>query len=303
MLFFRDFFFFDPSIYHQFLQDKLLKKSDSPFIKTNRHYSISMTDHKPPSPWGPRPDHRPDHRPDNGSNRNSDKNFERPQRPVKSRFSLFVIGMVAFIVILIIAATLMPRHNIDMSGLIYDGLLLTFIGAGLWAHVASSPGRALRHMAAWVIIFGVLALGYSIWTGGGRLGGEFNVAQGVDEGSSISFRADVSGHFFVRAHVNNMPIVFMVDTGATDVALTRKDAEKIGFSVDQLRYNMPYDTANGTAYGARVRLDNITIGPITARNISGSVLPDGLNFSLLGMSFLNSLSGYKVESGVLTLYP
>lgn len=269
-----------------------------------------MTDSEPPSPWGPRPDKGPNKGPDN----RPDKDSERGLRPKsasyrglkwrgKSRFSLFLFGVIAFVILLIIAAALMPRHDINMSGLLYDGLLLTFIGAGLWAHVASSPGRALRHMAAWVIIFGVLALGYSIWTGGGRLGGEFNVAQGVDEGDSISFRADVSGHFFVRAYVNDVPIVFMVDTGATDVALTRKDAEKIGLPMDQLRYNMPYDTANGMAYGARVRLDNITVGPITISNVSGSVLPDGLNFSLLGMSFLNSLSGYKVASGVLTLYP
>ena len=281
-----------------------------PFIKTNRPYNISMTDSEPPSPWGPRPDNGPD----KGRNKKTDKNSDRRQRfdnssyrvpksRGKSLFSPFLVGIIVFIIILIIAAALMPRQDINMNGLLYDGLLLTFIGAGLWAHVASSPGRALRHMAAWVIIFGVLALGYSIWTGGGRLGGEFNVAQGVDEGSSISFRADVSGHFFVRAHVNDVPIVFMVDTGATDVALTRKDAEKIGLPMEQLRYNMPYDTANGTAYGARVRLDNITIGPIATSNISGSVLPNGLSFSLLGMSFLNSLSGYKVVSGVLTLYP
>jgi aspartyl protease family protein len=248
-----------------------------------------MIDPEPPSPWGKRPDHRPRRHP-NDINR-------------KSRFPSFVVGVIAFLFILVIAAWVMPGDGIGMSGLFYDGLLLAFVGAGLWAHVSSSPGVALRHLATWVIIFGILALGYSIWTGGGRIGGELDVAAGINEGSSISYRADMSGHYFVRAEVNGVDVVFMVDTGATDVALTQADARKIGLPVDRLSYSMPYKTANGLAYGARVRLSTIELGPILQKNITGSVLPEGLDYSLLGMSFLNKLSGYKVAGGVLTLYP
>jgi len=57
------------------------------------------------------------------------------------------------------------------------------------------------------------------------------------------------------------------------------------------------------AYGARVRLSTIELGPIRQHNINGSVLPKGLDYSLLGMSFLEKLTGYKVSGGVLTLYP
>ncbi len=256
-----------------------------------------MTDHDrpPPSPWGRRPDDDPE-KPDRKQN---DINRGSP-------FSLFLVGVIGFLFILLIAAWLMPDDMMpgqNMSGLMYDGLLLAFVGAGLWAHVSSSPGLALRHLAIWVIIFGILALGYSIWTGNGRIGGELDVARGVSSEGSISFRADQSGHYFVRATVNGTPVVFMVDTGATDVALTREDARKIGLPVDRLRFNRPYSTANGTAFGASVGLDSIELGPIIARNVTGSVLPEGLSYSLLGMSFLNKLSGYKVVDGVLTLYP
>lgn len=248
-----------------------------------------MNDPDKPSPWGRRPDYRPPRHP-HDINR-------------KSRFPTFVIGVIVFLFILVIAAWALPEDGIGMSGLFYDGLLLAFVGAGLWAHLRSSPGVALRHLATWVIIFGILALGYSVWTGGGRLGGELVTARGVDEGDSISFRADMSGHYFVRAEVNGVEIVFMVDTGATDVALTRADATAIGLPVDRLNYSMPYKTANGVAYGAPVKLSTIELGPITQNNIMGSVLPEGLDHSLLGMSFLNRLAGYKVVSGVLTLYP
>ena len=277
-----------------------------------------MNDPDPPSPWGPRPDKSPNGRPDD----RPDKNLGDREKPKwaarhpsdgepkpsrrKSRLPAFLIGVIVFLFILLIAAWLMPLTEvgaIGTGGLIYDGLLLAFVGAGLWAHVRSSPGVALRHLATWVIIFGVLALGYSLWTGGGRLGGELDVAAGVNEGDSISFRADIRGHYFVRAEVNGVDIIFMVDTGATDVALTRADAREIGFPVDRLSYTIPYKTANGVAYGAQVRLTSIEIGPIAERNIAGSVLPEGLEHSLLGMSFLNKLSGYKVVGGVLTLYP
>ncbi|PHZ84972.1 retropepsin-like aspartic protease family protein [Paremcibacter congregatus] len=262
-----------------------------------------MTDHPnsppPPSPWGRRPE---DPGPD------GPRHPKRPPHGVhrKSRFTLFLLGVIAFLLLLIGVAWLLPdesARNIQMGGLLYDGLLLAFVGAGLWAHVASSPGQALRHLAGWVIIGGILALGYSVWTGAGRLGGELDVTRGIQEEGSISFRADRSGHYFVRARVNGAEVLFMVDTGASDVALTRKDANRIGLPVDRIKFDRPYSTANGITYGAGVVLKEIELGPIQRRNIRGSIVKEGLEYSLLGMSFLNQLSGYKVSNGILTLYP
>lgn len=265
-----------------------------------------MTDSDKPSPWGRRPDDRKaDKRQlDSRSKRESDSSSNNAGRHPydigrRSRFPTFVVAVIVFLFILVIAAWFLSDRfpgSGALGGLVYDGLLLAFVGAGLWAHVRSSPGRALRHLASWVIIFGVMALGYNIWTG-------LDAAKGLSGKDSISFRADIRGHYFVRADVNGVSVLFLVDTGASDVALTREDARRIGLPVDRLSYNMPYNTANGVAYGARVRLATIAIGPITEKNISGSVVKEGLDYSLLGMSFLKTLSGYKVVNGVLTLYP
>jgi len=265
-----------------------------------------MTDNEtPPSPWGPRPDKNAHNskgpgKPENDHNDSNDRNKSGVKR---TRPPIFLVGIIGFLFILVIAAWLMPDHMVTgniMGSLIYNGLLLTFVGAGLWAHVSSSPSAALRHLATWAIIFGVLALGYSIWLTAGVLDG----AKGFSVGESMSYRADQSGHYFVQADVNGTPVLFMVDTGATDVALTQKDAENIGIAMDQLSFTRPYKTANGTTYGARVMLATIDVGPIRVKNIAGAVLPEeGLSYSLLGMSFLKNLSGYKVVNGVLTLHP
>lgn len=187
--------------------------------------------------------------------------------------------------------------------LMYDFLLLALVGAGLVGHIVSDPGQALRNVAGWIIIFGVLGLGYSIWNGTSRLGSEFNPAGGEMVENAITFRPDRSGHYFIQARVNDTDVNFMVDTGATHVVLTMDDAEKIGYNLEQLSFDQPASTANGIVYSAEVQFGSVVVGPIRVENIDGYVNQGELDISLLGMSFLNQLSGYEVRGGLLTLYP
>ena len=187
--------------------------------------------------------------------------------------------------------------------LLYDFLLLALVGAGLITHVISNPGQALRNVAGWIIIFGILGLGYSIWNGTSRLTSEFNPSAGEIAENAITFRPDISGHYYVQAEVNGTDIGFMVDTGATHVVLTMSDAEKLGYDLDRLSFDHPASTANGIVYSAAVRFGSMEVGPIRVENIDGYVNQGELDVSLLGMSFLNKLSGYEVRDGLLTLYP
>ena len=132
---------------------------------------------------------------------------------------------------------------------------------------------------------------------------EFNPPSGNIQGDDITFRADQSGHFRVKAEINGIDIDFMIDTGATHVVLNMEDAEIIGYDLDQVSFNMPASTANGIVYSAQVNIDSIKVGPIRVGNVEGFINQGQLDISLLGMSFLNQLSGYEVRNGLLTLHP
>lgn len=110
-----------------------------------------------------------------------------------------------------------------------------------------------------------------------------------------------NGHYYLKANINGAEITFMVDTGATSVALRAEDAERIGFNLHGLDYSQVYNTANGQIRAAPVVLDEISIGGLSVDNVEASVQQAPLHISLLGMSFLSKLDGYRVEDGNLIL--
>ena len=103
------------------------------------------------------------------------------------------------------------------------------------------------------------------------------------------------------AEVNGVPVQFLVDTGASVVTLSRDDAERAGLNPEGLSFSQRFNTANGTAFGAPVRIQRLSIGGIVLNDVRGAVMESGLTGSLLGMSFLERLSSYAVEGDTLTL--
>jgi len=134
-------------------------------------------------------------------------------------------------------------------------------------------------------------------------------------GNDVVIRAGNHGHFVAEVTVDGTDVRFLVDTGASDVVrflvdtgasdvvLSPADAERLGFDPARLRFSKFYRTANGTVRGAPVRLSEMKIGPIRVTDVRASVNEADMNRSLLGMSFLNRLSGYAVEGGRLILKP
>ena len=252
-----------------------------------------MTDPEFRSPWDP-------------------QNHKMPSggggRPPGNRPSFWSMYKWVIIPIVLVMVLLLLLPKLSLSGgqtatLLYDIILLAMVGAGLIVHIRSNPGQALRNIAAWVIILGILALGYSIWSGSGRIGQELNPSMGQVANGGISFPATLGGHYVLRVKVNGEPVTFVLDTGASDVILTEQDARQVGIDPDRLNYSQPYDTANGRTWGARVRLSEMSLGPIYLENVRASVIRRGLDQSLLGMSFLERLSAYQVKDNVLTLFP
>jgi aspartyl protease family protein len=163
-----------------------------------------------------------------------------------------------------------------------------------------------RAAVIWIAFGAALLLAYSYrfeaQDVGRRLLAELvpSLAMGV-RGGEETFRADRNGQFAVQADVEGVAVRFLVDTGASDVVLTMRDAERLGLTPATLRFTQPYRTANGVIMGASVRLDSITIGDIVLEDVEASVNPAPMGQSLLGMSFLGRLSGYEITRDTLTL--
>lgn len=119
---------------------------------------------------------------------------------------------------------------------------------------------------------------------------------------AIVVAADSHGHFRVDGRVDARPMDFVVDTGATMVALTARDAETLGIHPAPSEYTIAVSTANGTARAAPVTLSKVEIGSITIRDVSAMVMPENaLNQNLLGMTFLSRLQRYEYSNGRLVL--
>jgi aspartyl protease family protein len=115
-------------------------------------------------------------------------------------------------------------------------------------------------------------------------------------------KADARGHFVTDARIDGAKISVLVDTGATVVALSYEDAERVNLRPRSLDYDVPVMTANGTTNAARVTLRRVEIAGVEVRDVEGLVLPEGaMDGTLLGMSFLSKLRSFSVEDGVLTL--
>jgi aspartyl protease family protein len=119
---------------------------------------------------------------------------------------------------------------------------------------------------------------------------------------SITLAPDSHGHFLVDARVDARPMDFVVDTGATMVALTARDAATLGIHPAFNDYTIAVQTANGIARAAPVTIGRVEVGSITIRDVSAIVMPEGaLGQNLLGTSFLSRLHRYEYANGRLVL--
>ena len=117
---------------------------------------------------------------------------------------------------------------------------------------------------------------------------------------TLVYRADPRGHFSLTATVNGTPTRFVVDTGASLVALTLDDARAAGIGRSELVFNQLTQTANGRVRFAPVTLREIRIEQLSIENVPAAVI-ENLDQSLLGMSFLKRLKSFEMREGALTI--
>ena len=121
-------------------------------------------------------------------------------------------------------------------------------------------------------------------------------------GSSVVIPADARGHFVVEARVDGRRMEFMLDTGATVVALRARDAAALGIHPVARDFTVEVKTANGSMRAAPVQFGMVEVKGLTVRNVAALVSPDeALSENLLGLSFLSRLRRFEFSNGKMVL--
>nr|WP_304504810.1 TIGR02281 family clan AA aspartic protease [Defluviimonas sediminis] len=169
------------------------------------------------------------------------------------------------------------------------------VGGYFLAQGRRNLGRTAQQAAIWAFIFIGVIVAYGLW--GDLRRTVVPEAMRLSEGG-LEVDASADGHFYLTAEVNGAKVLFVVDTGASQIVLTRRDAERAGLNPDALGYFGRAQTANGVVQTAPVRLESFTLGPFTDRDLAAVVNAGDLDTSLLGMSYLGrfelTLSGERL---------
>ena len=119
---------------------------------------------------------------------------------------------------------------------------------------------------------------------------------------TLSIGRDSRGHFETEGRIEGQRIGFMVDTGASVIALNESSAARFGLRPSPGQYNATVSTANGTVKAARTQIAMIDVGGLIVRDVDAIVLPDeALSENLLGLSFLSKLKRFEYANGKLVL--
>ena len=161
----------------------------------------------------------------------------------------------------------------------------TMVGALMPSRKPTTPPTAQED-----VIYTPQSSGSSYRVVGGSGGGDAPRAPRIGGGDGLKLERESDGHFYVDARVNGGTVHFLVDTGASGVALTRNDARAAGLALDR-GHDHVGEGAGGAVMGQWVQLDRIEVGSRTLSGIPAVVLEGGEQ-SLLGQDVLR---GFDIE--------
>ena len=187
----------------------------------------------------------------------------------------------------------------EIGRVIYLVVLLVAVGSWVFVQNRQSIGKTLQMFAVWGFIFlGVIA-SYGLWE---------DIRQTVRPQQSVAVdagRVEVprapDGHYYLTLEVNGAAVPFLVDTGASEVVLNARDAERAGIDTDTLAYLGRARTANGEGRTASVWIEEMSLGGITDTDVRVWVNQGELEQSLLGMGYLQRWSSIEIRNGALVL--
>lgn len=206
--------------------------------------------------------------------------------------------------------TLMGVTNDRLASLLFLGILGTAIIAGSLPKFGQWR-NTLRDALLWVLIVLVFMVGYiyryelqdmgSKLTAGLIPGSPIS-STFLDGKEQVTLIKDNSGHYRATAIIDGHQVDFLIDTGASAIVLNYKDALAIGAKDKDLRFNILVSTANGETRTARYKFNDFNLGGIKRKDMTVMIAQKGdLDISLLGMTFLGTLSGFQIAGDRLIL--
>ena len=146
-------------------------------------------------------------------------------------------------------------------------------------HALKVTGRRFAWIAFIAVMLGLTAFFHAVTD---RQGGIVSV-DGTGLAASVVLERDRSGHYVAEGSINGRPVTFLVDTGATDVAVSEKMARALGLEFGP---RITVMTAAGQVGAWVTRLDRVSLGPVERFNVRATITPGLDDAALLGMSFL-----------------
>ena len=186
--------------------------------------------------------------------------------------------------------------------IVFYVLAAVFVASGLIGRrvpLGNAAKMALTWIGIFAVAFAIFAFRGDFSRIGKRLWSEMTGVP-IVEGKTVRIPIGEDGHFWVRAKVNGEPVRFMVDSGASITTVSRQTAKACGIKVGTEKAVV--STANGPALVTKATADRLELGSIARTDFPVDV-SEQEDMNLLGMNFLSTLSGWRVEGNMLVLQP
>lgn len=243
--------------------------------------------------------------------------------PLKRLFILAAIpALIAAVVFLAVRILAWPiwQGVAPVTGMAYAGLILVLLAIALTGGALAGRDAKYRHVLSWgsvALSFFAVALldrDYTAWeterlwveappefTHSPQRGMTPSSAfASVEAGNAIILQRQADGHYYIDARINGVDVVFLVDTGATGVAITQDDARRIGVNMDRLDYRVNVSTANGRAQAAPITIREFNLPNNSFSNVPALIMQSG-GRSLLGMEILEEFRSVEIRGDQLIL--